>query len=446
MIHTNKQTAVLCLAEQAKEHEIKQHTNNVPQSAEPCSDNQPPLEKTFPTLQEQTQQETEGNAADSSEQQQPQVFRICAKKLYLTYSQVNKDMTSNDVIQQLKSKDSLPDFDYLVSRELHQDGGVHYHVLLAAEKKFDIKNANILDIQFLDENFHGNYKPVKHLAKVIAYICKQSDYVTSFENIIDGKLVTLKQTLMRSADAEGISKTLLDFCSSHTDKAFNSLGLINAQKFLEKKSFLEQEMQDEKVETPFRTTDFIMPPKLQDWVDNPVKTLVLTGPSGVGKTQFVLAFCKDKGLKPLFANNKQGLTRLKPQHNAIVLDDFDFGSFNEAELLAFTSTDVVKNLRVLYKEVRKKANLVQIIALNLKELRALGLLVQKRFSRRIDFVNLVTPFINPNVTINVNINCNQQVNNNNVIINKTVEQIQHEEDLHCEDTQSRIQEACDSWR
>lgn len=368
-------------------------------------------------------------------------FRIYAKKLYLTYSQVHEDMTSEDVISQLKAKERLPSFDYLISRELHQDGGIHFHVLITSQAKFNIKNAGILDITFKDDNFHGNYQPVKNLPKVVDYICKEGDYVTSFKNIIDAKLLTLKQTIMRLADAEGISQTLLNLCQDHTDKAFNSLGLINAEKFLEKKSLLQEELNVENVVTPFKWNDFMLPEKLKAWVDNPVKTLVLTGPSGVGKTQFVFALCKDKGLRPLFVNHKQGLARLKPHHDTIVFDDFDLGSVSEADLLSLLSTDVVKNHRVLYKEVRKKSNLIQIVTLNTQDLRTIvDYFGQKRFLRRIDFVQLPKPFINPNVVININVNYGEQVINNNNL--KSYAQVQQEEDDHCEDTLQRMLKCC----
>jgi hypothetical protein len=371
-------------------------------------------------------------------------FRIYAKKLYLTYSQVHKDMTSQDVISQLKAKERLPSFDYLISRELHQNGGIHFHLLITSDRKFNIKNASILDIKFKHDNFHGNYQPVKNLSKVVEYICKESDYVTSFTNIIDGKLLTLKQAIMRLADAEGISQTLLNLCNDHTDKAFNSLGLINAQKFLEKKSLLEEELKADKTVTPFECNDFILPHKLKTWVDNPVKTLVLTGPSGIGKTQFVFALCKQKSLKPLFVNHKQGLARLKPRHDTIVFDDFDLSSFSEAELLNFISTDVGKNQRVLYKEVRKKPNLIQIVTLNQQELTdVIGYFKQKRFLRRIDFVELQKPFINPNVVINVNVNYNHAekviINNNN---QTNYSQVQQQEDDHCQDTLQRMLKCC----
>ena len=369
-------------------------------------------------------------------------FRIAAKNIYLTYSQVHKDMTSQHLILALKAKENFPTFDYLVSRETHQDGGVHLHVLIASDKKFDIKSQNFLDIQFNDDNFHGNYQPVKNIHKVVEYICKENEYITSFKNIIDGKLLTLKQTIMHLADTEGISHTLLDLCQNHTDKAFNSLGLINAEKFLEKKSLLQDELHAEKIVTPFHFNDFILTTELKAWIQKPDKTLVLTGPSGIGKTQFIIALCKHKHLKPLFVSHKQGLARLKPSHDTIVFDDFDFSSFTEPELLSFVSTDVVKNHRVLYKEVRKKSNLHQIITLNSTDLRKiLNSLTQKRFLRRIQFVQLEQPFIKPNALINVELNTDQQViiNNNN---HKQYAQVQQDENNHCDHTLKRILNSC----
>jgi hypothetical protein len=64
-------------------------------------------------------------------------FRLAAKKLELTYPQVLPDMTHLDVIASLSK---VIDYDnYLISKETHKSGGVHFHVVLTARTKFDIK-------------------------------------------------------------------------------------------------------------------------------------------------------------------------------------------------------------------------------------------------------------------------------------------------------------------
>lgn len=54
-------------------------------------------------------------------------------------------------------------FKYLISKEYHLDGGTHFHVLLEATNKFDIKDAAFLDIQYQENTYHGNYQPVRSL-------------------------------------------------------------------------------------------------------------------------------------------------------------------------------------------------------------------------------------------------------------------------------------------
>ena len=72
------------------------------------------------------------------------VFRINAKRLLLTYSQVPLKLTPQDLLSQLGTR--LPIEKYLVGTEKHGHDGKHFHVLLITSEKQDIRNRNIFDV------------------------------------------------------------------------------------------------------------------------------------------------------------------------------------------------------------------------------------------------------------------------------------------------------------
>jgi len=149
-----------------------------------------------------------------------------------------------------------------------------------------------------------------------------------------------------------------------------------------------------------------MSDELKGWVYRPVKTLVLVGDSGVGKTAFCNAFIKEKQLKALLVNHKQDFRRLDASYDAILIDDAGICGISDTELLAFIDNKAGKTIRVLYNSVLKKKDLVQMLVMNEPEFQRIAYqLAQRRFARRINFQQVKEPFIN-------NLNVNIQINNN----------------------------------
>jgi len=114
-------------------------------------------------------------------------FRISARKLFLTYSQVPQAMTHQEVLESLKK---VVDFgDYAIGREKHaisqavsQTEGqdqYHYHVLLTARTKFNIKTPTLLDLRYKEITLHGKYEAVKSFKKGVEYVCKDKNYQTN---------------------------------------------------------------------------------------------------------------------------------------------------------------------------------------------------------------------------------------------------------------------------
>jgi len=332
-------------------------------------------------------------------------FRIAARNVFLTYSQVPEGATKEELLQQLQAK-GIPFAHYVIARELHKDGGAHFHVVLIADKKFDVKKADALDLEFREQKFHGNYTKVRFLNASIEYACKEGDYITSMSNIRDGAVISTEQRTVERYQSIGVNPALREYFQENLKNAFGTKGIVQVKQMLK----LVDELQQSKAIVPnavFKVEDFKLPRGLQDWIDSEQKpTLMIVGPSGAGKTQFVFALAAKYGWTLLHVNHIECLHALAPEFNAIFFDDFTFSKMHETQLLALLETEQVKTLRILYGSIRKPANLVQIWALNQQELdKVKPLLLQERFSRRIKLVPVHSDFLqNRNVHINVNVN------------------------------------------
>jgi len=372
-------------------------------------------------------------------------FRISAKKLLLTYSQVNSEMTHTELLHQLQNKTNLHDFKYVICKEHHIDKETHFHVVLIHHEKFEIFSSNTLDIEYQQKVFHGNYTPVRSLQRAIAYVCKTNDYITNLENLHDGKLLTAKEFIIKEVQEKGIEKALIDHYQRSPEKAIAGTSVSSLKKQFNDIEKLKLTLQLDNVDTPFGLDNFDIQAQLKQWTQNPNKTLVLVGDSGIGKTQFCKAFVKQKNLKTLIVNNKEDFRRLNLTYDALIIDDANIHEFEETQLLSIIDNQVNKTIRVLYDSVVKKANIIQMIAMNVREFNKVSFyLSQPRFARRLLLHKPEKPFIvnvniqNLNITNNsINIHSNSTNNNVNMEPNN-FKKHQEDEQRHIVETQKLI--------
>jgi hypothetical protein len=313
-------------------------------------------------------------------------------------------MQNTDILQALQSK-NLFCFTHLISKEYHLDGGTHFHVLLEANTKFNIQQQDFLDITYQDKSYHGNYQAVRSLSNVVEYICKAGDYITDFTNIQQGKLLSTKELLIQSAIKIGVSNALIEHCKQLPNKALPNLSLVSVKAYFQALEKLKQSSLAADASTPFKLKDFNLDTnqELQQWIQHPDKTLVLTGPSGTGKTQFCKAFAQDKGLQTLVVSHVEGFKNLTNEHDCVIVDDANMQSLEATQLLALIDNKQSKTLRVLYAAINKKPGLIQMFTMNKQEfLNIKHTLKQERFARRMLFSEIRNPIINLNVNIQIN--------------------------------------------
>ena len=368
--------------------------------------------------------------------------------MFLTYSQVNPQLTHHLLLNQLKNKFNLFNFNVLIGKEVDQDGGIHYHVILTHFEKFQITNPKQLDIQYEQQTFHGTYSSVKQLRQAVSYVCKDNDYITNFENLIQGRLLTAKEFIIKHLNEKGVEQALIDYYNTTPDKAIAGLSVSALKRHFSDIQRLKDALQMDKIDTPFSLDSFKVHPEVQQWMHNPKHTLFLVGSSGIGKTQFCKAFVKQNQLKTLLVSHRERFRRLDRCYDAIIIDDANIHEFEETQLLTLIDNQVDKTLRVLYNAVVKKAGVIQLIAMNQNESRKLATtLTQERFARRILLHKPERPFI-LNLTVNININNN--TNNNTFNLTPTInskplqdkdwEQQQQEEQLHAQGAVRKIKQ------
>ncbi len=284
-------------------------------------------------------------------------------------------------------------------------------MLLIFDRKVEIRCPTQLDFSFQTKTYHGNYQAVRSFERAVELVCKHGHYITDLPNLIEAKLVTLKEMIIRDVKQLGLEKAFIQYSENLPNKTFTGVSLVNAHKHLKKQEQLKHAIQADEVSTPFPLKDFHFTQQLAAWIDNPDKTLLLVGHSGVGKTAFCKAFIREKNLKALLVNHRQDFRRLNNSHDAVLLDDASILGLSATELLAFIDNKVGKTLRVFYSTVFQNKNLVQMVAMNHPEFEKLYPTIgEDRFARRILFQEVNEPFIK---CLNFNIQMNQvnQVNN-----------------------------------
>lgn len=99
-------------------------------------------------------------------------FRINCKRLFITFPQT--DMLKEDAAQRIKDNPKTKSCIFVVAQENHKDGNTHLHVYLENPKNFNFTDPNYFD--FIASK-HGNIQKVRSKEAVIAYVCKDGNYV-----------------------------------------------------------------------------------------------------------------------------------------------------------------------------------------------------------------------------------------------------------------------------
>lgn len=238
-------------------------------------------------------------------------FRLSAKNLLLTYSQVG-ELRRERVKEFLREK--MKPVDWIIAHEKHQDGGDHYHCYLELEKRSNIKDARSLDI----DGIHGRYEPVKCKKNCIQYVIKDGDYESSFDvaerlkSMENHTAIEKNLTFLKTVEEKGIAKSV-------REGVINLRNLIQVEKNLNRLKELEKVDEREDI-----------PTKLENpWnIDLPLETdnkccnyWIMSKASNYGKTTWIKSLLS-KYVCSLWNVNEEFQPQIDKDCQMILFDEF----------------------------------------------------------------------------------------------------------------------------
>ena len=294
--------------------------------------------------------------------------RLNAKRFFLTYSQVPEALDAATLLLRLQAKVDFSQ--YLIGEESHKDGGKHFHVVLLSNKRRDVSIKTTFNIEFEGVEYRSNCQKITNLKYCIQYASKGKKVTTNITNLEDGVILSTFDIILRMAQKVGVSKAMAYYIENYPKEAFKSRSLLPFERSLTRAAELKRgdlTSTRDALSTPFSVKDFDLPEKLQRWIDSGYQpTLILVGPPGCGKTQFVKALASLMGWNMLILNHKESLKKLSGEHDGIFYDDMSFKDVDDFTLLAMFESVDNRDIRILNKVIDKRGGLIQIFALNKK--------------------------------------------------------------------------------
>ena len=367
-------------------------------------------------------------------------FRISAKNLFLTYSQVHEELTCEEVLCQLKLKVHVNH--YLIAREHHKKEGVHIHVLLELHSKCDTRDSSYLDITYKGKVFHGNYQRVRNKQKVQQYIVKDGNFIKNAEYQVFIKkgttnvLITIEEHILELARKEGVRNALKTYISLAT-----SVALKNIERLRKNITSILKIEEKEEQEWPFTLSDFnpsSFPEELQlckgpeDYNKLLKVPLVLNGRSGLGKTLFAKSLCQSLNKTLLVVKSMERIEAYdKHTHDVLLWDDANVQDVfkKEQDFISFLDASIGGSgaqIRHLYGYKTLQDVPIIMTTNSLKQLIPVDSnnILPVQLARRLNIINITKPIqLNINVDNSTKIIFNQHNNyyNNHNTVKKNSE-------------------------
>lgn len=212
-------------------------------------------------------------------------FRLQCRKAFMTYSRADAIEDKQLLFDHLITLNHV--VSVIVAKELHQDGGTHYHCVVAFDRKVDIRDERYFDF----EGVHPNIQTVRRIKDVLAYVTKGGDYVCLGFDVNVG--TSIVQMVQEAADLPSREQALQNIMARGGDRALKLFNQVdNYLAVIQKPSTLYQPLY--RFPDNFKTGYYTVQMNLfKAMIDDPTfngerttinKSLWLYGPTRLGKT------------------------------------------------------------------------------------------------------------------------------------------------------------------
>jgi len=203
-----------------------------------------------------------------------------------------------------------------VSSEKHQDGTDHIHVAVRFATKIDTRDPQYFDLVSLDDDpprhFHGNYQAIRRWKHSVDYVKKDGEY-TEWGMDEEEEGATTEED-----DLAQVAKTM-------TEGEFANYCVRKKVSYQYFRYFWERthNCDDTSITTDWQIpTGAVMSDELLNYeLPQGYKSILLVGPTGIGKTLFA---CSRAPKPSLLISHLDQLKQLNSLHKSIIFDDMTF--------------------------------------------------------------------------------------------------------------------------
>lgn len=301
-------------------------------------------------------------------------FRFAAKRVFLTYSDVCPEVTKESIYYTIDER--YPIKYYAIGEEMHQAGGRHIHAVLEFSRKLSSVDVTLFDVSCLEHQHHPNIQTIK---KGQAHWERTLEYCTK-EDPIPLANVEVKPTWAKIMSQAQSKIEFLELVRKHYPRDY----ALNLQR-LEYAG--ERTWPGSSANT---ISEFVidyaitLPSALTTFVPQPMKSLVIIGPAGCGKT----TWAKLVAPKPtLFIRHLDSLSHLRPYHKSIIFDDLEFHHLPPSTQKFLVDQENLSEIHIRYKVATIPASTMRIFTANHDPFQC-NLEHREAINRRCQFVNL----------------------------------------------------------